>query len=887
MLALIGVAAGPAATAQNLFSDYYQKTTLPVQFIASADMDSDGNADAILSSIEGTNPGIEIIKITNGTVVFEQFVTQTPVTGPLAITDINLDGTPDIVTGPKGGSHLYVFASGSGIPQMISFPGPGTLAVATGDLNADGRPDIAATRTEHGQIAVFKNLPGSISAAAAITLAHPAGVAMADFNGDGHQDLVVSRKYSGIATLPGPAAPTPWIAGTQLFTYLGNSQFQFGSPVVTNVESGPDALAVADMNQDGSADLVSTHSYLGFVAGPVGGSFFVAYNFNTKTCIQTGSGSGSFTTTHVHSATSAPHRIAIADLNLDGKSDIALASQGPTESLQWLAGNGAGGVSQIISYSGPEFPAICINDFNLDGKQDEFSGDASGLLFFKGLGNSQMVETGQPAKPLSPVRGIVPADVNRDGRPDLVTLENATESIAVRLQAANGTFGVPIHTAMPAFRSIRDAVVTDLDGDGLLDVAALCHTTDTPFAQPACIIFKGSGTGNFTSTSSLVFTPPGGQFYGRAITSTDINYDGRPDLVICSIALLVYVNQGGGVFQLAQTINSLSDLQHVALSDMNFDGLLELFTNELRLYHSNPAGLFGTYTVPFLGQSVQANRVAFGDFNEDFFNDICVLGQGSWGAGVGIATGDGLGGFSGPLQFSPAPGTIGPVDLCISDFDGDEYVDVAFVDYLKSRLFVLHGDSLGGVLNISDYNSFRASRIATADIDTNGRPDLVTVSQDAALGELRIYLNQLPIPVTMNVLGAGTRGCRGTLGISSSSEVFVGNQEFAFIGTNGPASSLGVCLLGDILNPAGVDFFGVQLTIHVNPLASSFLLAFDIFTDVSGVTFAPFPIPNDPSLHGFQACAQFIYVDRTAEGQSCSTALADLVSSPGMFFTIP
>ena len=164
-------------------------------------------------------------------------------------------------TGLGAGTLNVLINQGDGTfaPQVSYASGNGTAAVALGDLNGDGAPDIAATNSVDNTLSVFFNA-GDGTFAPPVTYPNAGsgtsapgrpfqstggGVVAADFNGDGHVDLVVvqglEQSRNGVVMLLANAGD-----GTLL------------APVSYPFAGFPDALAVADFNGDGLPDLAVT-----------------------------------------------------------------------------------------------------------------------------------------------------------------------------------------------------------------------------------------------------------------------------------------------------------------------------------------------------------------------------------------------------------------------------------------------------------------------------------------------------------------------------------------------------------------------------------------------------------------------------------------------------
>jgi len=139
---------------------------------------------------------------------------------------------------------------------------------------------------------------------------------------------------------------------------LGNGDGTFRS-VITYTSAGfANAVAAADLNGDGKADLVVTNasSAVGTVA------------------VLLGNGDGTFQSPVTYSGGSYPDSITIADVNGDGKPDLVVATGSYTTigNAAVLLGNGDGTFEPLLTFSSLEYgaDAIAVADVNGDGRPD-------------------------------------------------------------------------------------------------------------------------------------------------------------------------------------------------------------------------------------------------------------------------------------------------------------------------------------------------------------------------------------------------------------------------------------------------------------------------------------------------------------------------------------
>jgi hypothetical protein len=217
-----------------------------------------------------------------------------------------------------------------------------------------------------------------------------------------------------------------------------------------NYDSGAtfsDFVVIADVNGDGQPDLVVANT-----GGGVSG--------NGSVGVLLGNGDGTFRAAMTYdSGGRGPDSVAVADVNLDGKSDVLVAnacfgiSNCTTGSVAVLLGNGDGTFQQAVIYNdGGLFPRdVVVADVNGDGKPDmvvaslypfSFEADSVGVRLGNGDGTFQS-ESFYGMGGTNGASSVVAADVNLDGKLDLVFVNDHDSfgaNIGVLLGNGDGTF---------------------------------------------------------------------------------------------------------------------------------------------------------------------------------------------------------------------------------------------------------------------------------------------------------------------------------------------------------------------------------------------------------------------------------------------------------------
>jgi hypothetical protein len=371
-------------------------------------------------------------------------------------------------------------------------------------------------------------------------------VAVADVNGDGYPDLVVANACVSYSTCNSQDD-----GSVSVLLGKGDGTFQaavtYGSGGIT-----ARSVAVADVNGDGKPDILVAN-WIGSGSGVVG--------------VLLGNGDGTFQTPVAYDAGGyLTSSVAVADLNGDGKPDIAVANA--TGTVGVLLGNGDGTFQTAVTYSpggsGPQ--SVAVADLNGDGHLDlvvanQNQGHRGSVSVLLGKGD------GTFESPVSYSSGgywtssAVIADVNHDGFPDVIVSNicasinpdgtcNSGGELSVLLGKGDGTFRTPVAYYTSGGAENSSVAVADLNGDGKPDIAVL-----NGFSVG---VFLGNGNGTFQSPVSY---GDGGR-YGISMAVADVNRDGKPDLLVTDACYYSHCLAGSAVGVLlnirAATITALT-----------------------------------------------------------------------------------------------------------------------------------------------------------------------------------------------------------------------------------------------------------------------------------------------------------------------------------------
>jgi len=316
-------------------------------------------------------------------------------------------------------------------------------------------------------------------------------------------------------------------------------------------------------------------------------------------------------------------------------------------------------------------------DVNADGKLDliapDINGHTIGILVGNGDGTFQPVRNvGVSFGPMD----AVSADFNLDGLPDLIAARGSY--IALFLAGAGLTFAPEVDLPVTA---VANLAAGDLNGDGKPDIAA------TEQQSNMLRVFFGNGDGTFQPSITLpAFVVP------TEVTIVDVNKDGKPDVVILSGYLgqvSVYLGNGDGTFRPPVASACGNNRQRLQIRDFDNDGKLDLATVD---YGAGKVAFCrgngdGTFQPPLFSASVgnQPQFFCSGDFNADGRMDLAALTKASnfiTYAQVCFGNGDGTFAAPQPYEFSSA------TDITAGDFNGDGKDDLAAPDLGVNNVYL-------------------------------------------------------------------------------------------------------------------------------------------------------------------------------------------------------
>jgi FG-GAP-like repeat len=325
--------------------------------------------------------------------------------------------------------------------------------------------------------------------------------------------------------------------------------------------------------------------------------------------------------------------IAIGDLDGDGRNDVVVANQAynnpANDNKLMVFFQGAdGALGASITLDGSTGRSVVVGDFNSDGRLDVATTSGSGIKWYAaGPGRTF---TAAPAVGTANYVLIEAADLDGDGRTDLIGMEWSASQLHVHYQLAGGGFSAAVPVAATV-NGWNDMKIADINGDGRNDVV-FGSIQNSSGSQIGIVVQRSDGSFEAPHYPSHVFGP----FAPWGVAVIDVNGDGSRDIVATQAwntpeARLVVLFNQGGTFDKSIDITSYDIPETIRVADVDLDGLEDVVVlhggwSRAGLYTRLPAGgLASEMLLPIPYASHYGPQgVAIGDINADGRPDIAI-----------------------------------------------------------------------------------------------------------------------------------------------------------------------------------------------------------------------------------------------------------------------
>jgi hypothetical protein len=440
--------------------------------------------------------------------------------------------------------------------------------------------------------------------------------------------------------------------------------------------------------------------------------------------------------------------MVVADFNKDGHPDILTVDGGTGTNNFVLMGQADGTfVSKVAFTASGHLSAVVAGDFNGDGILDIAVTDsnANNVIILLGAGDGTFTTKATISTGASPV-AIAAVDLNGDGKLDLVVANNPAGTITTYLGAGDGTFTAQTPQKAGAVDPV--AITTgDFDGDGKVDVAVAINSN-----QMSILAGNGDGTLQPPLTTTIF-----NEVNPSDIKAVDFNGDGKLDLIVCTLGSVLFI-PGNGTLSFGAPVRLATLPGHqVAIADMNGDGHPDIIVARnaaaTLLINNGTGGIASSQTYHAAGFP---SGIGVGDFNGDSKPDIAVAS--SLGSDVHVISGNGDGTLRGALHYDfQSGGCVGSAEgIVTADFNHDGLPDVAVADGCN-RITVLLNDGAFNFTVVLPDNPLSATqfRMIAADMNGDGNPDLVAISNSQIFVFLGNGDGTFKAPVSTNISASG------------------------------------------------------------------------------------------------------------------------------------
>ena len=496
--------------------------------IVMADLDGDGRADLAAANNQGMNANkISILRN------FDLIIPPPPVITALSASS-GIAGTSIEITGIRFNSNAALnivkfgavraeVTAATDSSLIVKVPSGATYSPVSVLNSATG---LAGYSSKYFSLSFSpsKSTINSLDLSLAVGFTagtNPYDITISDFDNDGKTDIAVPNLSSNTVS---------FFRNTSSPGGITNTSFTVKTDFATGTT--PNAIITSDLNGDGKTDIITSNSNgasLSILRNTYSPGSLLSSYFAPKFDVPSGG------------STSA---VTAGDLNMDGKPDLVFLNGG-VPSVHILTNKVQNGIITSSSFStkislitGTSPNAIAVGDLDGDGKPElaVTNGTSNTVSIFYNISIPASISGPSFAAKIDLPTGLNPssvviADLNADGKPELIVGNMSGNSISVfRNISVSGLITNTSFTVKEDFilnSNPKSLAISDINGDGKPDLSAIL------FNNTVTILRNTSDS----EGAPITFAPRLNFSAGTladALTGGDLDGDGKPDIVIAN-----------------------------------------------------------------------------------------------------------------------------------------------------------------------------------------------------------------------------------------------------------------------------------------------------------------------------------------------------------------